>query len=55
MRADGLDLAALERTLARPEVKAFYTIPTFHNPMGTTTSLAHRRALLEVARRAACR
>jgi 2-aminoadipate transaminase len=45
----GVDLEALERTLSRPEVKAFYTIPTFHNPMGITTSLAHRRALLEVA------
>jgi GntR family transcriptional regulator/MocR family aminotransferase len=52
MREDGVDLARLEQTLARPDVKAFYTIPTFHNPMGTTTSLAHRRALLDVARRA---
>jgi DNA-binding transcriptional MocR family regulator len=51
MRDDGCDLAALERALARPEVKLFYTIPTFHNPMGTTTSLEHRRALLEIARR----
>ncbi len=52
MREDGVDLARLEQTLARPEVKALYTIPTFHNPMGTTTGLAHRRALLDVARRA---
>jgi 2-aminoadipate transaminase len=51
MGADGPDLVALERTLSRPEVKVFYTIPTFHNPMGTTTSLAHRRALLDVATR----
>jgi len=50
MREDGVDLELLERTLARPEVKAFYTIPTFHNPMGTTTSESHRRALLELAR-----
>ena len=42
---------SLERTLARPEVKALYTMPTFHNPIGTTTSLAHRRALLAVAAR----
>jgi 2-aminoadipate transaminase len=33
-------------------VKLFYTMPTFHNPMGTTTPLAHREALLEVAARA---
>jgi GntR family transcriptional regulator/MocR family aminotransferase len=52
MGHDGLDLAALERVLARPEVKLLYTIPTFHNPMGVTTSLAHRRALLATAARA---
>lgn len=49
--AAGPDLAALERVLSRPDVKALYTIPTFHNPLGTTTSLAHRRALLDVAAR----
>ncbi|MDJ0849776.1 MAG: PLP-dependent aminotransferase family protein [Myxococcota bacterium] len=51
MREGGPDLVVLERVLARPEVKLFYTIPTFHNPMGTTTGLEHRRALLEVAGR----
>ena len=30
---------------------AFYTMPSFHNPLGTTTSLAHRRRLLEIAHR----
>ncbi len=52
MQDGAVELARLEQTLARPEVKAFYTIPTFHNPLGTTTGLAHRHALLEVARRA---
>jgi len=52
MRRDGLDLAVLERTLERPDVKLLYTIPTFHNPMGITTSVAHRRKLLEIAARA---
>ncbi len=51
MREDGLDLAVLERTLARPEVKALYTLPTFHNPIGTTSSLEHRRGLLAIAAR----
>jgi GntR family transcriptional regulator/MocR family aminotransferase len=51
MRENGLDLAALDTALARPEVKLLYTMPSFHNPMGTTTSLAHRRALLEIAAR----
>ncbi len=48
---DGPDLAALEEALARPEVKLFYTMPSFHNPMGTSTSLAQRRALLALAAR----
>jgi len=51
MSERGPDLEALERTLARPEVKLFYTIPTFHNPMGISTSLAHRRELLALAAR----
>lgn len=51
MHADGLDLDALDATLARPEVKFLYTIPTFHNPTGVTTDLEHRRTLLEIAAR----
>ena len=51
MTPEGPDLDALSRVLARPEVKAFYTMPSFHNPMGTTTSLAHRRRLLDIAAR----
>jgi len=49
MGTEGPELAALARVLARPEVKLFYTIPTFHNPMGITTGAAHRRELLRVA------
>jgi DNA-binding transcriptional MocR family regulator len=51
MRRAGPDLEALDRQLSRPEVKAFYTIPTFHNPMGISTSVAHRRDLLAIASR----
>ena len=51
MTDEGPDLAVLDRVLARPDVKAFYTIPTFHNPMGITTSVAQRRALLDLAGR----
>jgi len=46
------DLAVLARTLERPDVKLFYTMPTFHNPLGLSTGLAHRRALLAVAAQA---
>jgi DNA-binding transcriptional MocR family regulator len=52
MRDGAPDLAALERTLERPDVKLFYTMPTFHNPLGTSTVLAHRRALLAAAAKA---
>jgi DNA-binding transcriptional MocR family regulator len=51
MSDEGADLDAVQRVLAQPDVKAFYTIPTFHNPMGITTSAGHRRALLDIARR----
>jgi len=49
MRDGAPDLAVLERVLVRADVKAFYTMPTFHNPLGTSTPLAHRRALLAIA------
>ena len=51
MREAGPDLAVLDRILAQPEVKVFYTIPTFHNPLGMTTSVDQRRQLLEIAAR----
>ena len=51
MRDGAPDLGALERALERPDVKLFYTMPSFHNPLGTSSDLAHRRALLAVAAR----
>jgi DNA-binding transcriptional MocR family regulator len=51
MRTGGACLDALDRALARPDVKALYTIPTFHNPLGLTTALEHRRELLAIAAR----
>jgi GntR family transcriptional regulator/MocR family aminotransferase len=51
MRATGADLDALDRVLARPEVRLFYTIPTFHNPLGTSTGLEHRKEVLAIAAR----
>jgi GntR family transcriptional regulator/MocR family aminotransferase len=47
----GPDLEQLERVLSRPDVKAFYTIPTFHNPMGTSLDVPTRRRILEIAAR----
>jgi DNA-binding transcriptional MocR family regulator len=51
MGEDGPDLGRLEQVLAQPEVKLLYTIPTFHNPLGTTSSSAHRHELLALAAR----
>lgn len=51
MTEEGPDLDVLERTLARSEVKLFYTMPSFHNPLGTTSSMSHRRALIDLAAR----
>lgn len=49
MTPEGPDLTALQRVLSRPEVKLFYTMPSFHNPMGITTKLPHRRQLVRLA------
>ncbi len=51
MDDDGADPDALDRILAKPEVKAFYTIPSFHNPLGTTTPLERRLEILAIAQR----
>jgi 2-aminoadipate transaminase len=52
MRGGAPDLGVLARALERPEVKLFYTMPTFHNPLGTSTPVEHRRELLALAARA---
>lgn len=53
---DGLVVEAVEAVLdARPPgsapVRFLYTVPTNHNPTGTTLPAARRRALVELARR----
>jgi GntR family transcriptional regulator/MocR family aminotransferase len=47
--ADGMDLDRLDAALGRGGVRLIYTMPSFHNPTGVSTSLAHRRRLLELA------
>jgi len=52
MEDDGMNIEALERELkSNPRAKIIYTIPTFHNPCGITTTLGKRRAVYELARR----
>jgi DNA-binding transcriptional MocR family regulator len=47
----GLDLAQLDAVLARGGVRLIYTMPSFHNPLGTSTTVAHRKQLLQIAGR----
>ncbi len=47
----GLDLDALERVFARRRPKFLYTMPHFQNPTGVTTTLEHRKRLLDIVAR----
>jgi DNA-binding transcriptional MocR family regulator len=51
LEADGPNIEALERALARHVPKFFYIIPDFQNPAGATCSGAKRRHIVELARR----
>lgn len=54
MDGEGLRIDALEAVLAKlrregRRPRFLYTIPTYHNPTGTSLSLARRRALIDLA------
>lgn len=51
MRPEGMDTDELECLLSREKIAFVYTMPNFHNPMGITSSQAHRERLLEVCRK----
>lgn len=53
--AEGLDVDALEERLSAvasrgERMRLLYVIPTFHNPTGSTMTLARRRRLVELCR-----
>ena len=49
MQSDGLDVNALEEALKTHEnIKLLYTIPSFQNPTGITTTLAKRKAVYDL-------
>lgn len=51
MQEDGVDIDALEEAFrTQPNVKLFYTIPSFQNPTGITTSLEKRIRIYALAR-----
>lgn len=48
---DGMNIEKLEAAMkANPNAKLLYIIPTFHNPMGITTSLEKRKQIYKLAR-----
>jgi DNA-binding transcriptional MocR family regulator len=47
---EGLEVAALARTLERERPRLIYVMPTCQNPTGVNLSIARRRRLLELAR-----
>jgi len=51
VEADGPNIEALERALAKQVPKLFYVIPDFQNPAGSTCSGVKRRRIAELATR----
>ncbi len=47
----GIDLDELERKFANCNVKCFYTIPRFHNPLGTSYSNEEKKQILKLAQK----
>ncbi len=45
----GLDLHSLEFILRRENIKLFYIMPRFHNPLGTSLSEAAKKRIVELA------
>ncbi|MET1175635.1 PLP-dependent aminotransferase family protein [Paenibacillus amylolyticus] len=48
---DGLDWASLERQFAEEDIKFFYVMPRFHNPIGTSLTVADKKRLIRLAQR----
>lgn len=48
--AQGPDIAALQQLCRQRSVRAVYTMPTLHNPLGWVLSLSQRLQLVEIAR-----
>ncbi|MFD2117888.1 PLP-dependent aminotransferase family protein [Paenibacillus yanchengensis] len=47
----GIDLAALERHFQSNMIKFFYTIPRFHNPLGTSYQPEEKQRIAELAQK----
>lgn len=47
----GIDLAELERLFREENIKFFYTMPRYHNPLGTSYSQKEKKEILELAQK----
>lgn len=47
--AEGIDLIELERIFRTEKIKFFYTIPRFHNPLGTSYSKKEKEKIISLA------
>lgn len=47
--AEGLDMAEVERLFQTEEIKFFYTMPRFHNPLGSSLTEWQKRELVRLA------
>ncbi|WBW97819.1 aminotransferase-like domain-containing protein [Oceanirhabdus sp. W0125-5] len=45
----GIDLIELEEIFKKEEIKFFYTIPRFHNPLGTSYNESTKKKIVELA------
>jgi DNA-binding transcriptional MocR family regulator len=52
--SDGPDFEALDALCRRHRIRAIYTMPTLHNPLGWVLSADQRRRLVDIARRHDC-
>lgn len=48
---EGIDFDELERKFANGNIKCFYTIPRFHNPLGTSYSNEEKKQILKLAQK----
>ncbi|WP_413375146.1 PLP-dependent aminotransferase family protein [Paenibacillus taichungensis] len=48
---EGLDWDALERQFREGDIKFFYVMPRFHNPIGTSLTAAEKKRLIRLAQR----
>ena len=49
--AEGIDLNKLERIFRTEDIKFFYTMPRFHNPLGTSYSKKEKEAIVRLAKK----